>query len=142
MKKIFSMALSLALLLTVSVVSSFAMTKTSASGSKAVAAKKKVTVVIIKAEWCSACQQVEPVMMGLMQEYGSKINFVVLDVTNDETTAQAMAKANSMGFGKFFAANKKMTSTVAVFKGSKQVFKTAKNSNRSDYVAAFDKALK
>jgi len=35
-----------------------------------------------------------------------------------------------------------MTSTVAVFNGKKQTFKTAQNYNRADYAAAFDKALK
>jgi len=38
--------------------------------------------------------------------------------------------------------NKKMTSTVAVFKNKKQVFSTMKNYSKADYVAAFDKALK
>ena len=105
-------------------------------------AKTKPTVVIIKAEWCSACQKVDPIMQELMKEYGGKVNFVMLDVTNDETTAQAAAKAKSMGLSRFFEANKKMTSTVAVFKGKKQTFSTAKNYNKSAYVAAFDKAIK
>ncbi len=36
----------------------------------------------------------------------------MLDVTNDETTAQAAAKAKSLGLTRFFEANKKATSTV------------------------------
>ncbi len=129
MKKITTVMLSLALLLTFSAASS-------------AFAKTKPTVVIIKAEWCSACQKVDPIMQELMKEYGGKVNFVMLDVTNDETTAQAAAKAKSLGLSRFFEANKKMTSTVAVFKGKKQTFSTAKNYNKSDYVAAFDKAIK
>ena len=129
MKKITTVMLSLALLLTFSAASS-------------AFAKTKPTVVIIKAEWCSACQKVDPIMQELMKEYDGKVNFVMLDVTNDETTAQAAAKAKSLGLSRFFEANKKMTSTVAVFKGKKQTFSTAKNYNKSDYVAAFDKAIK
>ncbi len=129
MKKITTVMLSLALLLTFSAASS-------------AFAKTKPTVVIIKAEWCSACQKVDPIMQELMKEYGGKVNFVMLDVTNDETTAQAAAKAKSLGLSRFFEANKKMTSTVAVFKGKKQTFSTAKNYNKSAYVAAFDKAIK
>jgi len=129
MKKITTVMLSLALLLTFSAASS-------------AFAKTKPTVVIIKAEWCSACQKVDPIMQELMKEYGGKVNFVMLDVTNYETTAQAAAKAKSLGLSRFFEANKKMTSTVAVFKGKKQTFSTAKNYNKSDYVAAFDKAIK
>ncbi len=128
MKKITTIAMSIAFILTFSAAVTFAQTKP--------------TVAIIKADWCSACQKVDPIMMGLMKEYDGKINFVMLDVTNEETTAQAAAKAKSLGLTTFFEANKKMTSTVAVFKRKKQTFKTAKNYNRDDYVAAFNRALK
>ena len=141
MKKLFSMALSIAFLLTVSVVSSFAVNPAESKNSSKAVRKGKPTVVIIRADWCSACQKLEPTMMGLMKEYGDKINFVMLDVTNDETTATAAAKAKSLGLSKFFEANKKMTSTVAIFQGKKQKFKTAMNMDRATYVAQFDKAL-
>jgi thiol-disulfide isomerase/thioredoxin len=141
-KRIFTTALSIALLLTVSSISSYAITTAKNKNSRATVAKTKPKVVIIRADWCSVCQQLEPTMMGLMQEYGGKLDFVMLDVTNDETTTQAAAKAKSLGLSSFFDANKKMTSTVAIFKGRKSVFKTAKNFNRADYVAAFNKAIK
>lgn len=128
MKRITAIAMSVAFILTFSAAVTFA--------------QAKPTVAIIKADWCSACQKVEPIMMGLMKEYDGKVNFVMLDVTNDDTTAQAAAKAKSLGLTAFFEANKKTTSTVAVFTGKKQIYKTAMNYNRSDYVAAFDKALK
>lgn len=128
MKKITTAMLSIALVLTISAVSAFA--------------KTKPTVVIIRADWCSACQKLEPEMMELMKQYGGKLNFVMLDVTNDETTAKAAAKAKSLGLSSFFEANKKTTSTVGIFKGKKMLYKTAENFNRADYVAAFDKALK
>ncbi|MGB2913026.1 MAG: thioredoxin domain-containing protein [Pyrinomonadaceae bacterium] len=141
-KRIFTVALSVALLLTVSTVSIFAITPAKGKASKAAAKKTKPRVVIIKADWCSVCQKLEPTMMGLMQEYGGKLDFVMLDVTTDETTAQAAAKAKSLGISSFFEANKKMTSTVGIFKGKKNVFKTAGNTNKADFVAAFDKAIK
>lgn len=128
MKKITTLMMSIALVLSFSAVSAFA--------------KTKPTVVIIRADWCMACQKLEPTMMDLMKQYGEKINFVVLDVTSEESTAKSAAKAKSLGFGKFFEANKKMTSTVAVYKGKKQIFTTMKNYQKSDYVAAFDKSLK
>lgn len=128
MKRITAITLTVAFLLSFSIVNALAQTKP--------------TVAIIKAEWCSACQKVDPIMMGLMKEYDGKLNFVMFDVTNEETTAQAAAKAKSLGLSNFFEANKKMTSTVAVFKGKKQTFKTAKNYSRDDYVAAFNGALK
>ncbi len=140
MKKYFTIGLSIALLLTVSSISSFGFTP--AKAAKAAAAKTKPRVVIIRADWCSVCQKLEPTMMGLMQEYGGKLDFVMLDVTTDDTTAQAAAKAKSLGISSFFEANKKMTSTVGIFKGKKQVFKTVGNTNKADFVAAFDKAIK
>jgi thiol-disulfide isomerase/thioredoxin len=142
MKKYFTMGLSIALLLTVSSISSLAITPAKGNATKATAAKTRPRVVIIKADWCSVCQKLEPTMMGLMQEYGGKMDFVMLDVTTEETTAQAAAKAKSLGISSFFEANKKMTSTVGIFKGKKQVFKTAGNTNKADFVAAFDKAIK
>ena len=81
-------------------------------------------------------------MMGLMKEYSGKLNFVMFDVTNKETTAKAAAMAKSLGLSSFFTANKKKTSTVAVFKNKKQLFMTTNNQDRSAYVTAFDKAIK
>jgi thiol-disulfide isomerase/thioredoxin len=103
---------------------------------------KNPTVAIIRADWCPYCRQLEPTMMDLMKEYEGKLNFVMLDVTNEETTAKAAAAAKSLGLTSFFEANKKKTSTVGIFKNKKQLFKTTNNQDRSAYVAAFDKALK
>lgn len=105
-------------------------------------AKTKPTVAIIKAEWCSACQKLEPTMMELMKEYGDKVNFVVLDVSSDDKVAASQATAKKLGLENFFAANKQKTSTVAVFvKGSKPQFVTMQNFDRQAYVQAFDDAI-
>ena len=105
-------------------------------------AKTKPKVAIIKAEWCQACQKLDPTMTELMKQYGDKLDFVVLDVTDDKKTAQAAATAKNLGLSKFFEENKKMTSTVAVFaKGDKPFFVTTKNFDREAYVRAFDEAL-
>lgn len=103
--------------------------------------KTKPTVVIIRAQWCHVCQKLEPTMMDLMKEYGEKLDFVILDVTNDETTSTAAEKAKSLGISSFFEANKKVTSTVAIFKGTKLVFKTAMNTRKEDFVKAFEKVI-
>jgi len=104
--------------------------------------KAKPTVALIRADWCSACKQVEPIIQDLMQSYGGKLNLVILDVTNEETTAQAAAKAKSLGLSRFFEANKKSTSTVGVFKNKREVFKTTHNPDRNAYVKAFAKVTK
>lgn len=102
----------------------------------------KPRVVVIRADFCSACQKLEPTMMELMKDYGDRLEFVVLDVSNEEKLAEAEAKAKKLGLSKFFAENHKKTSTVAVIgKGNKVLFQTAMNFDRAAYVKAFDAAV-
>lgn len=104
--------------------------------------KSKPTVAIIRADWCQACQKLEPTMMELMSQYKDRLNFVMLDVTTDEKAAESAKTAEHLGISKFFEANKKNTSTVAVLdQKNKILFKTAKNFDRDAYVRAFDDAV-
>lgn len=104
--------------------------------------KSKPTVAIIRADWCEACQKLEPTMGELMSQYKDRLNFVLLDVTNDEKTAESAKTAQHLGISKFFEANKKNTSTVIVLgEKSKILFKTTKNFDRDAYVHAFDEAI-
>ena len=107
----------------------------------ALAQGKKPVVAIIKAEWCSACQKLEPTMMDLMKQYGDRLEFVVLDVSNEEKLAEATKTAKKYGLSNFLKENQKKTSTVAVFNGNKVRFQTAQNFDRDAYVKAFDEAL-
>ena len=141
MKKIATFFLSTALVLGLGSFVAPAFAAGSDAGAGPVAAKKKVTVAIIKAEWCSACKKVEPIMMELMQKYGENVEFVMFDVTNDEAAEKSAAKAKSLGLASFFEANKKKTSTVGVFKSGRQSFLTAMNYNKGEYEAAINKAL-
>jgi thiol-disulfide isomerase/thioredoxin len=103
---------------------------------------KRPTVAIIRAEWCSACQKLEPTMMELQSKYKDRIDFVMLDVSDDEKTAQSAETARKLGLGKFFEANKQKTSTVVLLSPAhKIVFQTKQNFDRDAYVQAFDEAL-
>jgi thiol-disulfide isomerase/thioredoxin len=105
--------------------------------------KSKPTVAIIRADWCPACQKLDPTFKELVEQYKDRLNFVVLDVTTDEKAAEAAKTAEELGIGKFFEANKKKTSTVVVFGEKNKVsFKTTHNYDREAYVKAFDDALK
>ena len=108
----------------------------------------KPTVVLLHADWCGACKKLAPTMAELKEQYSDRLNFVELDVTNEETTAQAAAKARELGIGKFFEANKKKSSLVAlVGKGGKVLFHAHYSTNRqgafdrATYVQAFNRAL-
>ncbi|CAN5394521.1 hypothetical protein BH18ACI2_BH18ACI2_14940 [soil metagenome] len=99
-------------------------------------------VAIIRADWCSACQKLEPTMAKLQEQYKDRLTFVVLDVSNDEKTAEAAATARKLGISKFFAAHKKKTSTVAIFDAKhKKLFQTDHNADGDAYVRAFDDAI-
>jgi len=109
---------------------------------KMMMAEAKTRVAIIRADWCPACQKLDPTVKELMGQYGDKLEFVIFDVTNEQTTSQSAAKAAKLGLAKFFEENKGKTSTIAVIDAKGKVtFKTSKNFNREDYVKAFDKAI-
>ena len=111
-------------------------------GDKMMVDKSKPTVAIIRADWCEACQKLEPTMMELISQYQDRLNFVMLDVTTDEKTAASAKTAQELGIGKFFEANKKNTSTVIVLgEKNKIVFKTTHNYDRQAYARAFDEAI-
>ena len=99
-------------------------------------------VAIIAADWCPYCKRIDPVVKDVMSSYMEKLHFVVFDVTNDATTAAAKEKAEKLGMSDFFKEYKGKTSTVAVLKDNKVVYKTSNNGNKEDYVKAFDKVLK
>jgi len=102
----------------------------------------KVTVALIRADWCGACQKVDPLLAELREQYKDRINFVTLDVTTDEKTAEAAATARKLGLNKFFAANKKKTSTVVVVGAKNKIlYQTVYNFDRNAYVKAFDEAI-
>jgi thiol-disulfide isomerase/thioredoxin len=103
---------------------------------------KRPTVAIIRADWCSACQKLEPTMMELMSQYKDRIDFVMLDVTDDQKAAKSAATARKLGLGKFFQANVKKTSTVVVLSPSHKIlYQTMQNFDRAAYVKAFDEAI-
>lgn len=104
--------------------------------------KGQPTVAIIRADWCSVCQKLEPAMAELMEQYKDSLNFIVLDVSNDEKTAASAVSAQKFGIGKFFEENKKKTSTVAIFGAkNKLLFQKYHESERETFVRAFDDAI-
>ncbi|NJM52347.1 MAG: hypothetical protein HC846_02500, partial [Blastocatellia bacterium] len=100
------------------------------------------TVAVIRADWCPYCKKLEPIMMDLMKEYGEKINFVVFDITNEETTAKSMELAKEKGLEEFFNDNKDKSAFVVIFKDGKEKFKAKYKTEREVYVKEFDKVLK
>lgn len=111
-------------------------------GDKMMSKSENPVVVIIRADWCPYCRDLEPKMMKLMEQFGEKLNFVTLDITNRETTEKARSTAKGAGVAAFFEANKTKASTVAIFRDKKQIFSTIHNADGDDLSKAFEKAIK
>lgn len=109
---------------------------------KAMSDAKNPVVVIIRADWCPYCRELEPKMVKLMEKFGENLNFVTLDITNRETTEKAKATAKAAGLADFFEANKTKASMVAIFKDKKQIFSTEHNTDGGDFTKAFEMAIK
>jgi thiol-disulfide isomerase/thioredoxin len=105
-------------------------------------AEAKPVVAIIRADWCPACQKIEPFMKELVKEYDGRLDFVVFDVTNDAKVKESEMIAAKQGLTEFFKIYKERTSTIVVFDlKQKQLFKTDHNYDRNAYVKAFDSAI-
>ncbi len=103
----------------------------------------KPVVVDVFATWCPGCKNIAPTLSQLKQEYSGKVNFVVLDVTDQAKLKETQAQAEKLGLAKFLEANKSKTSTVAIVDPATgnilTIFKN--NPNKADYTKILDTAL-
>jgi thiol-disulfide isomerase/thioredoxin len=102
---------------------------------------KRPIVAVIRADWCPACKKLEPVLMDIAKDYGDKVEFVYLDITDAKTTAEAEMTAKRYGISKFFDENRKKSSMVAIFREKKRLFTTHYNSDPKVFTTEIDKAL-
>ncbi|MEA5513563.1 thioredoxin family protein [Nodularia sp. UHCC 0506] len=103
----------------------------------------KPVVVDVFATWCAGCKNIAPTLSQLKQEYSGKVNFVVLDVTDKAKLRKTEAKAKKLGLGKFLAANKSKTSTVAIVDPATGNILALyqNNANKADYKKILETAL-
>jgi thiol-disulfide isomerase/thioredoxin len=124
-------------------VNSSATKTNSVGGPLAKELQGKPVIVDVFATWCAGCKNIAPTLSQLKQQYSGKVNFVVLDVTNQATLKQTKAQAEKLGLGKFLEANKSKTSTVAIVDPATgnilAMFKN--NPNKADYTKVLDTAL-
>ena len=103
----------------------------------------KPVVVDIYASWCPGCKNIAPTLSQLKQQYSSKANFIVLDVTDAKTTKASMKMANALGLSSFFQANKSKTSTVAIIDPAtgKIMKQFQNNAEITEYSSILDRAI-
>src|SRR5919199_1373138 len=61
----------------------------------------KPTLVEFYADWCTSCQSLAPTISKFHQQYGSQVNFVMLNV-DDPQWHQQMQQYQVMGVPQFF----------------------------------------
>jgi thiol-disulfide isomerase/thioredoxin len=103
----------------------------------------KPVIVDIYATWCPGCKNIAPTLSQLRQQYASKANFVVLDVTDANTTKASMKLAKELGLTSFFNANKSQTSTVAIIDSAtgKIMKQFRNNADLAEYTGIIDLAI-
>jgi thiol-disulfide isomerase/thioredoxin len=103
----------------------------------------KPVLVEIYASWCPACQNIEPTLSQLKQQYGDRVHFIVLDVSNKAAAKKSEAKAQQLGLGKYFAANKSKTGTVTIVEPTTGniLAQEINNANKSAYSQVLDTQL-
>ena len=103
----------------------------------------KPVVVDVYASWCSKCQNIAPTVSELKKQYDGKVEFVVLDVTDKTTTADAEATAQELGLSKFLAENKTQTGSITIVDPAtgKILAQHRNNTDKMAYTKVLDAAL-
>ncbi len=74
-------------------------------------------LVVIRADWCSFCRAAQPGIDTAYGAYQTRVDLVVLDVTDEATTEESARLASHEGVSRFFATYEGRTPTVGVFVG-------------------------
>ncbi len=103
----------------------------------------KPVVVDIYASWCPGCKNIAPTLSQLKQQYGTKANFIVFDVSDSKATKASMKMAAKLGLTNFFNANKSQTSTVAIINPAtgKVIKQFRNNPELTDYTSTLNLSI-
>lgn len=116
----------------------------SVKSSKVATRQARLWSVDIHADWCPACQHIEPAYQQVKSTYQDRIYFVRFDVTGRKSTEMAVKQAESLGLTPWFNEYQSQTSTVALMDGKTHQV-VALFQNEGDFKAyqqAYDQALK
>ena len=79
-----------------------------------VQASDKPIFVEISTQWCYACNLLKPTIEELKNQYSSKVDFLLLDATSEETINSARQLASQYGINDYFDANRNVFPKVAI----------------------------
>jgi thiol-disulfide isomerase/thioredoxin len=106
------------------------------------ASPTKPFVVKLHAQWCPVCMATTSVWTQIQKEYSSRVNFLVLDFTNDQTTEASRAQATRVGLEKIVDETGATGVVVVVNGRTKEIMSSIGGSrDMGEYRAAIDAAV-
>ena len=99
-------------------------------------------VVKLHAQWCAVCMITTSVWSRIQDEYSGRVNFLVLDFTDERTTEASQAAAVRAGLGQIFE-NAGSTGVVLIVDGRTKEVTASIGGSRdvAEYRGAIDTAL-
>jgi thiol-disulfide isomerase/thioredoxin len=103
----------------------------------------KPVLIDIYATWCGRCKTIAPTLSQIKDKYKDKVHFLVFDVSDRRTLAEAEVQARKLGLNSYFAKNRTYTSLVSILdpRTGEVVDEFQGNPNLQEYVVAIDKAI-
>jgi thiol-disulfide isomerase/thioredoxin len=99
-------------------------------------------VVKLHSQWCHLCLITTQAWSQIEKEYAGRVNFLVLDFTDDQTTDASKAAAERVGLGRVFEESGSTGVVLVVDGRTKDVSASIAGSrNVAEYRAAIDNAL-
>lgn len=99
-------------------------------------------LVMVHADWCPACRNIEPTWNFLKHKYQGKVQFILFDISTANTKKEAQETALKLGIEDWFNDNRSRTSVISLMSPSKNVIKTYINeSDRKVYQNDIDSLL-
>ena len=102
----------------------------------------KPFVVKLHAQWCAVCMITTSVWSQIQDRYSDRVNLLVLDFTDDQTTDASRAAAERVGLGRIFEETGSTGVVLVVDGRTKEVTATIAGSRDfAEYRTAIDTAL-
>jgi thiol-disulfide isomerase/thioredoxin len=103
----------------------------------------KPFVVKLHAQWCAVCMITTSVWEQIQDEYADRVNLLILDFTDDQTTDASRVAAERVGLGRVFEETGSTGVVLVVDGRTKEVMESIAGSrDYADYKVAIDAALK
>jgi thiol-disulfide isomerase/thioredoxin len=147
LKKIGLILASLVILLTVLSVGMFVLNtapKVPAVSRDDPATATRPYVVKVHAQWCAVCMVTKGTWAKLQAVYAGRVNLLVFDLTNKETTEASRTEAKRLGLEDFFEAHSGEVGSVYVLDGASKEVKGKISGSRdlAKYSVPIDDLLK